>query len=61
MIAKGAFQLAETGRYRLVSPDENGLFHSTVLPNFWLQVDWLWQEPLPKVLDVVRELGLLER
>jgi Uma2 family endonuclease len=53
------YQLASTGRYRLVTLDDDGLFHSTVLPNFWLRVDWLWQESLPKVLDVVRELGLL--
>ena len=25
----------------------------------WLRVEWLWQEPLPKTLDVVRELRLL--
>jgi len=54
------YQLADTGRYRLITSDENGLFHSSVLPDFWLKVDWLWQDPLPKVLDVIRELGLLE-
>jgi hypothetical protein len=31
----------------------------TVLPGFWLRVEWLWQESLPKTLDVVRKLGLL--
>jgi Uma2 family endonuclease len=55
------YQLGETGRYRLAFLDEQGLFHSAVLPNFWLRVDWLWQEPLPKVLAVAAELGLLER
>jgi len=39
----------------------DGTFHSTVLTNFWLKIDWLWQEPLPKVLDVVREFGLLDK
>ncbi len=55
------YRLADTGRYRLIAFDDDGLFHSTVLPDFWLQVDWLWQESLPKVLDVIRELGLLDR
>ncbi len=28
--------------------------------DFWLRVDWLWEDPLPRVLDVVRELGVLD-
>ncbi len=55
------YHLTETGRYRLIALDDEGLFHSILLPNFWLQVDWLWQESLPKVLDVIRALGLLEQ
>jgi Uma2 family endonuclease len=54
------YQLDETGRYHLSTIDEDGRFHSTILPNFWLQVDWLWQEPLPKVLHVVQQLGVLD-
>lgn len=54
------YRLADNGRYRLIAPDKNNQFHSTVLPNFWLQIDWFWQDPLPKVLDVVRKLGLLD-
>ena len=53
------YQLTETGRYRLVRLSEDNIFWSTVLANFWFKVDWLWQEPLPKVLVVARELGLL--
>jgi Uma2 family endonuclease len=55
------YKLIETGRYHLASLDEHGAFHSSVLPGFWLQVDWLWQSPLPKVLAVARELGLLHQ
>jgi len=55
------YQLTEAGRYRLVFPSDNSIFHSSVLNNFWLKIDWLWQEPLPKVLDVVREFGLLDK
>jgi len=54
------YHLADDERYRLISTGD-GLFHSEVLPHFWLKVEWLWQEPLPKVLDVVRQLGLLEQ
>jgi hypothetical protein len=26
---------------------DDGRYHSTVITNFWLDVDWLWQQPLP--------------
>jgi Uma2 family endonuclease len=45
--------------YRRVLSGEAGEYHALALPGFWLRVEWLWQEPLPKTLDVLRELGLL--
>lgn len=48
------------GRYRLTPPDADGWYHSTVLKGFRLRPDWLWREPLPKVLDAAREMGLLD-
>jgi Uma2 family endonuclease len=48
----------EAGIYQL-SPIADGIFRSTVLDGLWLQVDWLWQEPLPPVLDVLKEWGLV--
>lgn len=55
------YQLTEKGRYRLTIIGADGRFHSSLLPGFWLQVDWLWQEPLPKVLAVAQQLGLLDQ
>jgi Uma2 family endonuclease len=37
----------------------DGRVASEVLPRFFLRPKWLWQEPLPKVRDVLRELGVL--
>ena len=51
-------RLGEDGRYRLIQPEE-GVFTSEAIPGFRLRIDWLWREPLPKVLDAARELGLL--
>ena len=45
--------------YRPAFSGDEGVYHSEALDGFWLRVEWLWQEPLPKTLDVVRELGLL--
>jgi Uma2 family endonuclease len=52
------YRLDENGRYQLSAPDENGRYHSSQLPGFWLQVDWLWQEPLPRILSLLRQLNV---
>jgi len=53
------FYQLEAGRYRPVLSGAEGVYHSAILPGFWLRVEWLWQDPLPRTLDVLRELGLL--
>lgn len=47
------------GSYQLLRADENGRIHSTALPGFWLREEWIWETPLPPVLDTLRELGVL--
>ncbi len=44
-------------RYRLAALDD-GVYRSSVLQGFWLKETWLWQRPLPKVLEVLRELKI---
>jgi len=39
--------------------DEKGIFRSRVLEGFWLAVDWLWDEPLPRLPTVVKAWGLV--
>lgn len=46
-------------RYRLAHEGREGEYRSQVLTGFWLRVEWLWQEPLPKVLDVLRLLSVI--
>ncbi len=38
--------------------EKDGALHSKILRNFWLRPDWFWQMPLPKVKEVLRELGI---
>jgi Uma2 family endonuclease len=53
-------RLGKDGKYREVRP-RKGILHSKVLPGFWLRVEWLWQDPLPKKSTALREiLGPLE-
>jgi Uma2 family endonuclease len=53
------FQLDESGIYQPVEVGEDGVYHSRTLPGFWLNVDWLWLEPLPnhqlKLAEIVKD------
>ena len=41
------YQLDAQRRYQLVSPGADSVYHSRALPDFWLEVAWLWLDPLP--------------
>lgn len=49
------FVLGADGRYERAHPDADGKYHSAVLPAFWLNVNWLWQQPLPTLRQILRE------
>lgn len=34
----------------------DGLFHSRVIPGFFIDPNWLWQRPLPKAMDILRRI-----
>ncbi len=46
------------GRFRPVSTDDEGIYRSTVVPGFWLKLDWFWQgdaepDPLAALAHIV--------
>lgn len=43
------FRLGEDGRYHLADEGVPPRLESYVLPGFWIDPEWLWQEPLPTV------------
>ena len=53
------YRLDDKGLYRLAPLDAEGIYRSAVLGGFWLRVAWLWRHPLPPVLSVLKELGVL--
>lgn len=53
------FHLDEAGRYQQVAADADGVFHSPLLPGLWLQESWLWQDTPPRLLDVLKQWGLV--
>jgi Uma2 family endonuclease len=45
-------QLGASKRFRRVRPRQ-GRLDSKVLPGFYLQADWLFQQPRPRIMDVL--------
>jgi Uma2 family endonuclease len=52
------YQLGEDAAYHRMPISDDGLFRSEVLPGLWLRVDWLWQDPLPRVRAIRKEWGI---
>jgi Uma2 family endonuclease len=52
------YQLGEESLYHRMAISDDGLFRSEVLPGLWLRVDWLWQDPLPRVRAIRKEWGI---
>jgi len=50
------FWLDGEGHYHLVAADATGRMRSKVLPGFWLHPTWLWEEPLPAVMEKLAAL-----
>lgn len=49
--------LDDDGRFQAVLPDAQGRFHSRVIPGFFVQLEWLWQEPAPSTFVVAPQLA----
>jgi len=49
-------RLGPDGEYHQGPHDEAGRYHSVVLPGFWLDPAWLWQQPLPDPDDILARL-----
>jgi Uma2 family endonuclease len=52
------FYLLKENKYQKIEPKQN-IYHSEVIKNFWLNINWLFEDPLPKVIDVLRELSII--
>ncbi|MFQ5595519.1 MAG: Uma2 family endonuclease [Anaerolineae bacterium] len=51
------FYRLEGERYRPAFSGERGTYHADVLPDFWIRVEWLWQDPLPSPIRAVAEIA----
>jgi Uma2 family endonuclease len=48
-------RLDACGKYRKVAP-RKGIYHSQVLKGFWLDPNWLWQDPFPDEVETLQKL-----
>jgi len=53
------YRRGQDGFYHLMPVGDDGIYRSVVLEGLWLRVNWLWQEPLPPLLSVLREWKLV--
>lgn len=44
------------GAYEVVPLEQNTIFRSSVIPGFWLKVDWLLAKPLPTAWSCAHEI-----
>ena len=51
-------ELGPDGRYQVIHAGHTGRYRSRVLPGFWLDLEWFWQEPLPSRASLLREMGM---
>src|SRR5262249_57909952 len=51
------YQLDAKGKYQVVPPGEDGIYHSAIVPGFWLREEWLWQDTLPEIQDALVHVG----
>ncbi len=53
------YQLDENGRYQPTPLAEDGRFHSQTIPGLWVKPAWFWADPLPSVVDILRQLEII--
>ena len=51
------YQLGADGKYVPVPPDAGGRYSSAMLPSFWFRPAWLWRNPLPDPLRLLRTIA----
>ncbi len=49
----------EGERFKLAFMEHTGRYESRVLPGFWVEAEWFWQDPLPSLFDILRKLALI--
>ena len=49
----------ESGKYKMLPISAGNKFESLVIEGLWINTDWLWQESLPNLMDVLKDWKLV--
>ncbi len=49
----------ESGKYKMLPISAGNKFESRVIEGLWINTDWLWQESLPNLMDVLKNWKLI--
>lgn len=49
----------EGGKYKMLYLSPESVFESRVIEGLWIKTDWLWQEELPNLMDVLKDWKLV--
>jgi Uma2 family endonuclease len=51
------YRLNAQRQYQSQPLDAQGRYFSAVVPGFWLKPEWLWRDPLPNTIQVLKAVG----
>ncbi len=49
----------DDGKYKMLPISIDGIFESRVIENLWIKTEWLWQEELPNLIDILKNWKLV--
>lgn len=49
----------EKGKYQMLPISIDARFESRVIEGLWIKIDWLWQEDLPNLIDILKDWKLI--
>ena len=49
----------ENGKYKMLPISTDRVFESHVIEGLWVNTDWLWQEELPNLMDILKDWKLI--
>jgi Uma2 family endonuclease len=49
----------DTGKYKLLPISGEGKFESRILEGVWIKTDWLWQDELPTLMEILKDWKLV--
>jgi len=52
------YRLGCDKHYHTILPDDEGIYRSESVIGFWMNISWLWQDPLPTALEICKRLGI---